>query len=350
MLDDFKLVPKKWQVHLIDEIAIRGSGHTPDRKIPEYWNGGIKWVSLADSDKLDRKFINSTTHEISQTGIENSSAEIHPPDSVLISRDAGVGKSAVMACEMAVSQHFIVWRCGSKLVPLFLYYTLQSQKAFFERIAVGSTIKTIGLGIFRRLKMLVPPLHEQQKIADILATWDEALEKLDALIIAEGRRKQALMQQIITGHCRLPGFRKPWRRVELSEVAEECSIRNGLKLDRTRLYAVTKAEGMVPMRENVQGATINRCQIVERGWFAYNPMRINIGSIARWENDEPVMVSPDYVVFRTKESLLLSDYLNHIRRAVIWSDFVGAAGNGSVRIRIWFDDLGYFKFPLPPIE
>ena len=104
------------------------------------------------------------------------------------------------------------------------------------------------------------------------------------------------------------------------------------------------------MRENVQGSTINRCQIVERGWFAYDPMRINIGYIARWEKDDPVMVSPDYVVFRTRGSLLLSDYLNHVRRAAISADFVGTAGNGSVRIRIWFDDLGYFKFPLPPVE
>ena len=79
-------------------------------------------------------------------------------------------------------------------------------------------------------------------------------------------------------------------------------------------------------------------------------MRINIGSIARWEGDDPVMVSPDYVVFRTKESQLLSDYLNHMRRAAAWTHFVSAAGNGSVRIRIWFDDLAYFKFPLPSIE
>jgi len=107
---------------------------------------------------------------------------------------------------------------------------------------------------------------------------------------------------------------------------------------------------MVPMRENVQGKTINRCQLVERGWFAYNPMRINIGSIARWEGESAVMVSPDYVVFRSKETHLLSGYLNHLRRGTAWADFVSAAGNGSVRIRIWFDDLGYFKFPLPALD
>lgn len=234
----------------------------------------------------------------------------------------------------------------------WLFNSLKVVTERIERKAHGfkSTLLHVGKSDITGQQVLTPPLPEQQKIADILGTWDEALEKLDALIAAKARRKQALMRQLLTGHRRLPGFSKPWKRVELSDVAEECSIRNGQKLDRSRLYAVTKAEGMVPMRENVQGATINRCQIVERGWFAYNPMRINIGSIARWEHSDPVMVSPDYVVFRTKESLLLSDYLNHIRRAALWSDFVGAAGNGSVRIRIWFDDLGYFEFPLPPVD
>lgn len=214
----------------------------------------------------------------------------------------------------------------------------------------GGAQPGLNISDVEKFNIPTPALSEQTKIAATLMPWIEALDKLDALIAAEARRKQALLQQLITGNRRLPGFRKPWKHVKLSAVAEECSIRNRETLDRSRLYGVTKIDGMVPMRENVQGATINRCQIVERGWFAYNPMRINIGSIARWEHDDAVMVSPDYVVFRTNESLLLSDYLNHIRRTALWSDFVGAAGNGSVRIRIWFDDLGYFEFPLPPIE
>lgn len=235
----------------------------------------------------------------------------------------------------------------------WLSFALQSDalRKKLKGIAHGTSdsMKKIQKGSFLGLSLMLPPLAEQQKIADILGTWDEALEKFDALIAAKDRRKQALMQQLLTGKRRLPGFTNRWKRVKLCDVAEECSIRNGLKLDRSRLFAVTKAEGMVPMRAHVQGTTINRCQIVERGWFAYNPMRINIGSIARWEEDDSVMVSPDYVVFRTKESLLLSGFLNHVRCAAPWSYFVGAAGNGSVRIRIWFDDLGYFEFPLPPL-
>lgn len=170
----------------------------------------------------------------------------------------------------------------------YLYYILKQENLYqlIDRLSSRTSGQTgIDMAALESFPVNLPPLREQRKITDILGTWDEALQKLDALIAAKDRRKEALMQQLLTGQHRLQGFSKRWKRVKLSEVAEECSIRNGQKLDRTRLYAVTKAEGMVPMRETVQGATINRCQIVERGWFAYNPMRINIGSIARWESE-----------------------------------------------------------------
>lgn len=74
---------------------------------------------------------------------------------------------------------------------------------------------------FLTLEVLTPPLPEQNKIADILSTWDEALEKLDALIAAKDRRKQALMQQLLTGKKRFPAFSKrAWKRVRMNELME----------------------------------------------------------------------------------------------------------------------------------
>lgn len=121
-------IPKEWDVYLLDDVAIRGSGHTPSKDVFSYWNGGIKWVSLADSDKLDRIYISETDKEISELGIENSSAVKHPAGTVIISRDAGIGKSAILAREMAVSQHFMAWRCGKRLHNVYLYYWLQHNK------------------------------------------------------------------------------------------------------------------------------------------------------------------------------------------------------------------------------
>lgn len=167
-----------WTTDLLDKLAERGSGHTPNKKHPEYWNGGIKWVSLADSAKLDKIFISETEKEISRLGIDNSSATVHPKGTVILSRDAGVGKSAILAQDMAVSQHFMAWRCNghSKIESLFLYYWLQMMKPEFERIAIGSTIKTIGLPYFKKLRVTYPiSIAEQRKIAEILSCWDEGI-------------------------------------------------------------------------------------------------------------------------------------------------------------------------------
>ncbi|BBE48921.1 MULTISPECIES: restriction endonuclease subunit S [Rhodococcus] len=135
--------PKAWTRGLLDNFATRGSGHTPNKNVPSFWNGGIKWVSLADSSKLDQLYITNTDKEISGEGIANSSAVIHPAGTVILSRDAGVGKSSILAEDMAVSQHFMAWRVGPKLSNFYLYYWLQYMKREFEAIAMGSTIKTI---------------------------------------------------------------------------------------------------------------------------------------------------------------------------------------------------------------
>ena len=186
-----------WEEETLDDLARRGTGHTPKKAIAEYYNGGIKWVSLADSKRLDNGLISETEIEISEEGINNSSAVLHPAGSVILSRDAGVGKSAIISCSMAVSQHFIVWTCEPTVLSnWFLYYQLQLLKPLFERIATGSTIKTIGLPFFNAMRVTVPRLAEQHRIADCLSMLDARLaaqvQKLDAL----KTHKQGLLQQL----------------------------------------------------------------------------------------------------------------------------------------------------------
>ncbi len=186
-----------WELEKLEDLAKRGSGHTPSKNMPEYYDGGVKWVSLADSNRLDCGLISSTKIELSELGIKKSSAVLHPAGSVLISRDAGVGKSAVMNVPMAVSQHFIVWTCHRHLLSnWFLYYLLQKMKPVFERIAMGSTIKTIGLPYFKSLHVPVPSLPEQQRIADCLISLDDLIAAQIQKIEALKRHKKGLMQQL----------------------------------------------------------------------------------------------------------------------------------------------------------
>jgi type I restriction enzyme, S subunit len=193
-------IPKEWQLELLDKLAQRGSGHTPNKNIGGYWNGGVKWVSLADSRKLDKLYISDTDLEISELGIQNSSANIHPSGTVIMTRDAGVGKSAIMSEPMAVSQHFMVWRCAEKMNNYFLYYWLQYKKRMFENVAMGSTIVTIGLPYFKRLKIAAPiSIGEQTIISEKLRSTDTHIFSLKSELEKLKYKKSGLMHDLLTG-------------------------------------------------------------------------------------------------------------------------------------------------------
>jgi len=187
----------------LDAVATRVSGHTPSKSHPEYWNGGIPWISLTDTAKLDKRYITHTAKQISEKGIQNSSAVLHPPGLVVLSRDANVGCSAITTKPMAVSQHFIGWICGDSINNKFLYYLLQDRKPRFQAIAMGSTIPTIGLSFFRDLEIPVPSLKEQKKISDALNSVDMKVDYLENKVSTLKNMKQAIAADLLSGRKRV---------------------------------------------------------------------------------------------------------------------------------------------------
>lgn len=183
----------------LDSITKRGTGHTPSKQHSNYWDGGIKWVSLQDSKKLDKIYIKNTSQEISIEGIKNSSATLHPKGTVTVCRDASIGMSAILEEEMAVSQHFITWTCSESIYPLFLYYWLQRLKPVMEAVAIGSTIKTIGMGFFEKLEIPLPEFNVQVRIADSLRELDITLCEIEKSIAFKKSIQISISSEIIRG-------------------------------------------------------------------------------------------------------------------------------------------------------
>lgn len=248
---------------------------------------------------------------------------------------------------------FVVRGISSVVDQYFLASYTQSEKGrnYFRSCAKQSTnLASLNSSQLKKLPVPLPLLPEQRRIAEILSTWNLSIETLESLVAAKERRKQALIQQLLSGRMRLPGFSGRWSVRSLGDVAKNVSIRNNGKFSWERLYAVTKADGMIPMREQVRGVTTKNCKLVKRNFFAYNPMRLNIGSLARWQGDEEVMVSGDYIVFQCKEGELEPRYFDHLRRTRHWQHFVNAGGSGSVRVRLYFKDIAPFEFPCPDFK
>ncbi|MEQ8829772.1 MAG: restriction endonuclease subunit S [Alphaproteobacteria bacterium] len=140
--------------------------------------------------------------------------------------------------------------------------------------------------------------------------------------------------------------------LQLADVTAECVERNGDGRTSSQFMGVSKVEGIVPMEERIVAADTARYKFVRKNWFAYNPMRLNIGSIARWQGDDDILVSPDYVVFKCKGAgsrRLDPAYLDHFRRSDAWENFVSEKGDGSVRVRIYYKDIARLHLALPSI-
>ncbi|MEU2041359.1 restriction endonuclease subunit S [Nocardia niwae] len=190
------LASSRWPTAPIRLVARLGSGHTPSRKVYEYWeNCTIPWVTLADVWQLRNggvDVISTTKEKISELGMANSSAALHPPGTVILSRTASVGFSAMLGADMATSQDFATWTCGHRLDPKFLLHVLRGMAPDLKRVSMGSTHKTIYMPDIEQLRTPLPPLEEQRRIADFL---DAETSRIDLLIEKTIRQRELLVER-----------------------------------------------------------------------------------------------------------------------------------------------------------
>lgn len=172
--------------------------------------------------------------------------------------------------------------------------------------------KTLGQGELYRVPMPHPPIPEQKKIAEILSTWDGAIEQTRKLIDAKKRRKKALMQQLLTGKKRLPGFKEKWKTYRLNELIKQISRR--VEFDDHAIYdliSVRRRSGGVFNRGKMPGHTIRTKQmyLAKRGDFLISKMQIVHGASALATKEfDSKHISGSYIALRVRDSQKLDVY------------------------------------------
>ena len=140
-----------------------------------------------------------------------------------------------------------------------------------------------------------------------------------------------------------------WPVVRLGRVTYEGTDRNReLTATRADVLAVDNQNGLTPS-DRLLGDDFARYKFVQRGEFAYNPMRLNVGSIGLSGFEKPGLVSPDYIVFGCHRERLDPDFLDLFRMSDGWKAQVRRSGAGSIRIRYYYRDIAEFMVPLPPL-
>jgi type I restriction enzyme, S subunit len=192
-----------WAWSSLSSLARLESGHTPSRKHPEYWGGGIGWISIRDAKDHNGDTILETREQTNDLGISKSSARVLPKGTICLSRTASVGYVVKMGADMATSQDFVNWICGPDLDPDFLMLLLQAQGDEIKKFSSGAVHQTIYFPEVKAFHVCHPDIGVQRQIASSLkAVRDEADKAEDAyreklLDIAELR--QSLLQAAFSG-------------------------------------------------------------------------------------------------------------------------------------------------------
>lgn len=188
----------------------------------------------------------------------------------------------------------------------------------------------------------LPGLNEQAFIRDVLCSWDAAIQKTEQLIAAKERYYSHELSRLIS--------RGEHPHGHVGTFAEEVSERNGGGND-TRVLSVTNSRGFVlpedQFERRVASADLSNYKVVRRGQYAYNPSRINVGSIARLDGWDDGVLSPMYVVFRLDETKVDSDYFLHWLDSYEAKERIKKSAQGSVRETVSFTEFAALSIPLP---
>ena len=176
----------EWETKSINDLADVIGGGTPDTTVKSYWDGGIQWFTPSEIGK--NKFVDASLRTITEEGLNNSSAKLLPPNTILLSSRATIGECSLSLRECATNQGFqslVSKKCNVD----FLYYLIQTKKIDLIRKSCGSTFLEISANEVRKIQVSVPSDVEQQKIAGLLslidkriATQNKIIEKLETLI------------------------------------------------------------------------------------------------------------------------------------------------------------------------
>ena len=208
----------EWETKSINDLADVIGGGTPDTTVKSYWDGGIQWFTPSEIGK--NKFVDASLRTITEDGLNNSSAKLLPPNTILLSSRATIGECSLSLRECATNQGFqslVSKKCNVD----FLYYLIQTKKKDLIRKSCGSTFLEISANEVRKIQVSVPSDVEQQKIAGLLSLIDKRIATQNKII-----EKYKSLIKGIAQHC----IKESISGITYVKLGDICKITTG-KLD-----------------------------------------------------------------------------------------------------------------------
>lgn len=251
-------------------------------------------------------------------------------------------------------------RPRSGINPEYLYYFLTNEgtKQYIRNIAVGATMPSINTKLLNEVPITIPSLEDQRRIASILSSLDRKIELNNKINADLEEMAQAIFKNWFVDFepfkdgkfvdSELGMIPEGWKVGTLGDITKNKSAKVKERNEVKVLSPVTTGELVLSeeyFTKQVFSSSIAKYKIVNKGDFAYNPARVNIGSLGRNEFDFDGCVSPVYVVFSVLDGY--ENYFDLFRKTDFFKDSVASLAIGGVRQSLSYDDLSSIEVIIP---
>jgi type I restriction enzyme S subunit len=219
-------MPKgNWTETSLGDIADVIGGGTPSTKKPEYWGGGIPWITTTELTSNDGKSISGSHRTLTELGLREGPAKLVNPGTVLLGTTATIGTVGFVDSPVAFNQQIsglAVKR--SSVDPKFLFFLIQFIKPTIQSLASGTSFKRISNSVLKAIQVIIPSLEEQKRIVDLVSSVDAYVDALTQYRDATQKARKAILNELLNAGG------EDWTETTLGEV---CEFQNG---DRGKNY------------------------------------------------------------------------------------------------------------------
>ncbi len=350
-------VPKGWRLHELGEIVDITSGGTPNKQTPEYWGGEIPWLSAKDLKTL---CLSTSIEKVSAKGAVNGTRYVPTGGLLILTR----GMTLFKDVPVGYATKPITFNQDLKgMVPkenvdgLYLAWSLTASKHRLMRLVdhAGHGTGRLSTDLLSIEPVLVPPLPEQRRIAEILGSWDRTIEMKQNLVAAKITRLRSLRHQILTGNKRFPEFKGKWKAVRLDDLLVETErYVTWEDNDIYNLVSVRRRSGGLFQRGSLRGKEIKTkvMKTIHEGDFLIARMQAVHGATAVVQSTHHGMhVSDSYNTLRARNQENLDiNFLGWLSTMPQFYRLVLMSSHGVVIEKMTFDLSDFLKryITIPP--
>lgn len=367
-------IPKEWKFVPLKDSFYFVAGGTPLSNVLSNWDEGVAWVTPADF-KTDKMYISKGARSLSKKGYQSCNAKMLPPGSIIFSKRAPIGSVAINTAELCTNQGCIGLLNKTKNANnKYFYYILSIATQIFEALGAGVTFKEISIKNFGNVSLPLPPLPEQQRIADFLDTkcgiLDRTIDAVSRQIEDLEKYKKALITKTVTkGICKKG---EPERAMKdsgvewIGEVPEEWSVskvkynfstfkkipgkesekyeRLSLTMNGVKHREKWTAEGLQP-KDFMSYQLLRKGDLVFRLIDLQNPSKSRRVALSH----DTGLISPAYTILHADNNKMLPEYAEMFFLMMSYLDVFNALGSCGVRSSINNAELMKISVLVPPL-